>query len=47
MENLVYKSTQFKGRHYLYRRVEIEGRELERVRGIFMTYLRSVVWTWH
>ena len=35
-------STQFRQRHQIYRRVEIKGRVLERVRGIFMSYLRQV-----
>ena len=37
-------STQFQGRHYVYKRVEVEGRELERVGGIFMTYPRTGLW---
>lgn len=37
-------STQFGWRHQLYRRVEVKGRELERVGGIFTTDPRTGVW---
>ena len=37
-------STQFGQRHQMCRRVEVKGRKLERVGGIFMNYLKTEVW---